>query len=90
MCVMRHVFSKCIILFHTQTSVSVMGKDKKKKKKEETESTSDSGPDDVSTWMFDNSTYVWIFVFPDLHCLYLCYVGSAILFLALIKKTPVS
>jgi hypothetical protein len=39
-----------------------MGKDKdkkkKKKKKVESESTSDSGPDDVSTWMFDNSTYV--------------------------------
>jgi hypothetical protein len=58
---MRHVvFSKCIV-FHTQTSVSVMGKDKdkkKKKKKVESESTSDSGPDDVSTWMFDRSTYV--------------------------------
>jgi hypothetical protein len=55
------VFSKCIVLFRTQTSVSVMGKDKdkkKKKKKVESESTSDSGPDDVSTWMFDNSTYV--------------------------------
>jgi hypothetical protein len=57
------VFSKCIVLFHTQTSVSVMGKDKdkkkKKKKKVESESTSDSGPDDVSTWMFDKSTYVY-------------------------------
>jgi hypothetical protein len=51
---MRHVvFSKCTILFHTQTPVSAMGKDKdkkkKKKKKVESESTSDSGPDDVST-----------------------------------------
>jgi hypothetical protein len=54
---MRHVvFSKCIVLFHTQILVSVMGKDKdkkKKKKKVESESTSDSGPDDVSTCMVD-------------------------------------
>lgn len=78
-----------------------MGKDKdkkKKKKKVESESTSDSGPDDVSTWMFDNSTYVWIFVFPDLRYPYVCCVGSAtsfsgidyVLYGPVIKKTLVS
>jgi hypothetical protein len=64
----------------------------------ESESTSDSGPDDVSTWMFDNSTYVWIFVFPDLRYPYVCYVGSAtsfsdvsfVLYGSVIEKTPVS
>jgi quinol-cytochrome oxidoreductase complex cytochrome b subunit len=64
---MGHVFSVHIILFHTQTSGPVMGKDKdrKKKKKEESESMSDSGPDDVSTWMFDKHCHMCI-------CMSLC------------------
>jgi hypothetical protein len=59
----------------------------------ESESTSDSGPDDVSTWMFDKSTYVWIFV--SRLAISLC-VGSAnsffvihyILYGPMIEKTP--